>query len=76
MVLVTSAQGGSCSHLQMSGSVLNFSSSAQIWGMQVHSHVNGLKSLGLTTIVLLAHSSRNPIGQVQRQDSSNSNGHG
>ena len=76
MVLVTSAQGGSCSHLQMFGSVLNFSFSAQNWSIQMHSQVDALKTLGLATIVLFSHFSCSPGGQVQKQDSSNSSAQG
>ena len=45
VVFVTSGQGGSDTHLQMSMSLLNSSSGPQNVGKQLQLHVNGLKTL-------------------------------
>ncbi len=62
MVFVTSGQGGSAMHRQMSMSSLNSSSRSHTRGKQAQLHVNGLNCLKFPTalVSLLSQSSCNP----------------
>ena len=78
MVFVTSGQGGSATHRQISMSSINSSSCGHNCGKQVQLHVNALKVLKFPTAMVssLTHSSCNPGGQVQKQNSSIPKGQG
>ena len=78
MVFVTSGQGGSATHRQISMSSINSSSCGQNCGKQVQLHVNALKVLKFPTAMVssLTHSSCDPGGHLQKQNSSTPKGQG
>ncbi len=78
VVFVTSGQGGSATHRQISMSSLNSSSLPQSCGKQVQLHVKRLKFLKFPTalVALLTQASRDPGGHLQKQNSSIPKGQG
>ena len=78
VVFVTSGQGGSETHLQISMLLLNSSSGPQNLGKQVQLHVNKLKTLSFPAalVSLFTHCSCDPVGHLQKQNSSSPEGQG